>query len=288
MPFKLFIAILLNTFICYSQTNIADILYPLSADTTSYSVIPVYNHDELNTILKNIEIPTLPNNICQFSKCDFLDSVKSKQFRKIDINGDGEMDIIYSTNECSEEVLNLIWIKQKYYYKFSEYHYGTIMRVFKNKNNSHSLLIRSGYCCAGEVGSYNLYDPSNKDIRRFIDNQFNTICEFTGTQFPKEKTQSKSFYTIRDKAQLRTSHEVIDSLDTSRGEFEEMAVYGNIIAEYVEKSTGKILSDYTDANGEHWYFVLMDATNLIGYSRFYNAHFSFKYGWINLKDIKIL
>jgi hypothetical protein len=287
MPFKLFIAILINTFVCYSQTNIADILYPLSEDTTNYSVLPVYTRDELKNMQDNIEIPTLPYNTCQFSKSDFLDSTKSKQFRKIDINGDGEMDIIYSTNECSDEIQNLIWLKQKNNYKFSEYHYGTIIRVFKNKDNSHSLLIRSGYCCAGQVGSYKLYNPSNKDIHRIIENQFTTICEFWGTQFPKEKTLSKPFFTIHDKAQLRTSHEVLNSMDSSRCEFDD-AVYGNIIAEYVEKSTGKILSEYIDSIGEHWYFVLMDAINLIGYNRFYNAHGSFKCGWINSKDVKIL
>ena len=287
MPFKLFIAILINALVCYSQTNIADVLYPISSDTTEYSAIPIYSPDELNTIMKNIEVPTLPNIYCQFSQCDFLDSVKSTQFRKIDINGDGEMDIIYSANGYSDEILNFIWIKQPNYYKFIEYHFGTIVRVFRNKNNSHSLLIRSGYCCGGQFGSYQLYDPSNKDIHRIMDNQFNTICEFMGTEFPKEKTMSKPFHTIRDKAPLRTSHELLNLLDSSRCAFYE-AVYGNIIAEYVERSTGKILSEYTDSMGGHWYFVLMDPKDLIGYNRFYNAHFSFKCGWINSKDIKIL
>jgi hypothetical protein len=287
MAFKLFFAILINTFVCFAQSNIADILYPLSSDTSEYSAIPIYSQVELNSIIKDIETPTLPNIMCQFSQCDFLDSAKSKQFRKIDINGDGEMDIVFSTDRCSDEILNLIWIKQKYYYKFTEYHWGTIVRVFRNKNNSHSLLIRSGYCCGGTVGSYQLFDPSNKEIRRIIDNQFNTICEFWGTQFPKEKTVSKPFHTIHDKAPLRTSHEELNLLDSSRCAYYE-AVYGNIIAEYVEGSTGKILSEYTDSKGEHWYFVLMDPKDLIGYNRFYNAHFSFKCGWINSKDIKLL
>ena len=286
MPFKLFIAILINTLVCYSQTNIADVLYPLSSDTTEYLAIPIYNHDELNSVIKDIEAPTLPNIMCQFSQCDFLDSVKSKQFRKIDINGDGEMDIIFSTGGCSDEILNLIWIKQKYYYKFIEFHWGTIVRVFRNNNNSHSLLIRSGYCCGGQFGSYQLYDPSNKDFHRIIENQSNVICEFMDTQFPKGKTMSKPFHTIRDKAPLRTSHEELNLLDSSRCAFYE-AVYGNIIAEYVIRSTGKILSEYTDSMGEHWYFVLMDPKDLIGYNRFFNAHFSFKCGWINSKDVKI-
>jgi hypothetical protein len=287
VPLKLFIIFLFNTLICYSQTNIADILYPLSSDTTEYSVIPIYSPDELNSIIKDIELPTLPNIACQFSQYDFLDSLKSKQFRKIDINGDEEMDIIFSTNGCSDEILNLVWIKQQNYYKFIKYHWGTIVRVFKNKNNSHSLLIRTGYCCGGTVAFYKLFDPSNKDIHRLIDNQFSTICEFWGTQLPKEKTMSKPFLTIRDKVPLRTSHEVLNLLDSSRCAFYE-AVYGNIIAEYVEKSTGKILSEYTDSIGDHWYFVLMDAKNLIGYNRFYNAYGSFKCGWMNSKDVKLL
>lgn len=288
MPLKIFFAVIINSLICYSQTNIADILYPLSSDTTEYSIIPIYNRDELNSIIKDIEVPTLPNIACQFSKCDFLDSVKSKQFRKIDINGDGEMDIVFSTDGCSDEILNLIWIKQKNYYKFAKFHWGTIVRVFRNISNSHSLLIRSGYCCAGIVGSYKLYDPSNKDLHRFMENQYTTICEFWGTQFPKEKTMSIPFHTNRDKAQLRTSHELLNTLDTLRGEFEEMAVYGNIIAEYANKSTGKILNEFVDANSERWYFVLMDAKDFIGYNRFYNTHFSFKCGWMNSKDVKLL
>ncbi|MDR3609398.1 MAG: hypothetical protein P4L27_02415 [Ignavibacteriaceae bacterium] len=287
---KLFFAVAFSSVICFSQTNIADVLYPRSPDTLVYSDFPAYTLDELNNIQNSIEAPKMPNDNCQFRTSDFLDTSRTQYFRKIDLNGDGQLDIIYSLNYCADELLNLIWIKQNNIYKFSTAYYGTISRLIKNQNKDYSLLIRTGYCCGGYVGYYRLYSPFDfdKDIIRFIEKRIN-ICEFINTQFPTDKISPRKFVILNDKAPLRTSHEINNSLDSLRSHAEiNIAVYGNIVAEYIQGSTGKLISEFSDSLGEHWYFVLMDNKNLMNYNRFYRDNDTYKCGWINSKDIKIL
>jgi hypothetical protein len=284
---KIIIAVALLSVISFSQTNIADLLYPRSPDTLVYSDLLSYSPDELKDIKKSLEPPEVTTAGCEFKMSAFLDTVKPDYFKKIDLNGDGQPDIIYSVHYCSEEMITWIWIKQNNTYKFSKAYFGTIIRLFKSQNKDYSLLIRTGYCCAGIVGYYKLYIPFDTDIYRAIEKRDINICEFIQTQFPNEKITPKKFITLNDKAPLRISHEINNSLDSLRSEFEAQAVYGNIVAEYVRGSSGKIIAEYSSNPGEHWYFVLMDNTNLIGYNRFYKAYNTYKCGWINSKDIKI-
>jgi hypothetical protein len=284
---KLFFAVAFSSIICFSQTNIADVLYPRSPDTLVYSDLPAYTLDELKNIQKSIEAPKMPNDNCQFRTSDFLDTSRTQYFRKIDLNGDGQLDIIYSLNNCADELLNLIWIKQNNTYKFFNSYFGTISRLFKNPNKGHSLLIRTGYCCGGYVAHYKDI-PFDKDIIGSYEKRIN-ICEFINTQFPTEKISPRKFVILNDKAPLRTSHEINNSLDSLRSHAEvNIAVYGNIVAEYIQGSTGKLISEFSDSLGEHWYFVLMDNKNLMNYNRFYSDYNTYKCGWINSKDIKIL
>jgi hypothetical protein len=285
---KIFIALAFCSVLCFSQTNIADVLYPRSPDTLVYSDLPAYTPDELKDIKKNIEPPKVSRIGCEFKMSDFLDTAKPDYFKKIDLNGDGQSDILYSARYCGEEMLTWIWIKQNNSYKFFKAYDGTIIRLFKNQDKEYSLLIRTGYCCAGFVGYYRLYIPFDTDIYGAIEKRDINICEFIHTQFPNEKVSPKKIITLNDKAPLRISHEINNSLDSLASEFETRAVYGNIVAEYVRGSKGKIIAEYSADPDEHWYFVLMDNTNLIGYNRFYNDYNTYKCGWINSKDIKIL
>jgi len=289
MLFKLFIIVLFNAVICFSQSNITDILYPLSDTVLDFSVFPAYNRTELQTLQNNIEIPgRLHNNSCEFVKSDFLDSVNAGHFIKIDLNGDGQPDIVFSKHGCADELFNFIWIKQTNQYKYIESHFGTILRAIKTKTSGYQLLTKYGYCCGGRVGFYKLTDPMDTNKFKYLKSQQNVYCEFIDTQFPKELVAPRSFITITDRSQLRTSPGVNNVVDSSISRYEQIAVYGNLVAEYVIKSTGKILSSFTDNNGNLWYFVLMDGKNLIGYNRFYDAQYAYKCGWMNSKDIKIL
>ena len=175
MPFKLFIAFLFYSIISYSQTNLADLIYPLSQDTLKLSSFPLYSRDELIAMQDNIELlkkPQYPNG-CDFNKSFFLDTSHVNHFTRIDINGDGQMDILYSGSYCSEEPTDIIWIKQDNLYKEQKSYYGTIFRIIKNKTGGCSFLIREGYCCGGMVGTYKLYTPYDTSFNRFIENQFN-------------------------------------------------------------------------------------------------------------------
>jgi hypothetical protein len=285
---KLFIAISFISSICLSQTNIADILYPRSADTLIYSDLPTYTIDELSVIQNSIvESPEKITEGCVFDKSYFLDTSKTQYFKKIDLNGDGQMDIIYTSNHCADELIQLVWIKYNNDYKFLRRCVGSICRLFRNQNKKFSLLIRTGYCCGGYVAHYKLYNPFFKDKNELFAGQEIKICEFYDTQFPQEKISPRHFTTLTDKVPLRLSHNYNNSLDSLRSQAEGRTVYGNIIAEYAERSTGKLLGEYLDNNGEHWYFVLMDNKNFVGYDRFYEDYKTFKCGWVNSKDIKI-
>ena len=289
MLFKLFIILLFNAVICFPQSNIADILYPLSDTVLDFSVFPSYSRNELESLQNNIEIPKKdPRYGCEITQSSLFDSVYRYKFIKIDFNGDGQSDIFCSTEHCADEIISYAWIKVNNSYKYVNRYVGTILRAVKTKSNGYKLLTKYGYCCGGYVGNYELIDPSDTNKYWFINRQPTVYCEFIDTQFPKELVAPKPFITITDRAQLRTSHEVNNFLDSSISRFEEIAVYGNLVAEYVIKSTGKILSGFTDNNGDLWYFVLMDGKNLIGYNRFYRAQYAFKCGWMNSKDIKIL
>lgn len=284
----IFIAIA-STSLCYSQKNIADVLFSTSTTAIELTSITGYNLSELNLMKENIEIPDgFTEYPCIKHLCENIDTSSYRYYKKYDISGDGINDLIYSTYCGTEEYQNFLWIRIGKKFKFCGLYIGEIMRIVRRYPfEPCSFFLRTGYCCAGYIGDYTFYEPIlNK--QHIAWEPVRTFQEYDDTEIPSKLIYPIPFVITEAKYRLRESPIIIDSLDNEKSSRENRKVFGNILAEYPKGCTGLTFAEHKGADGRIWWFVIMDKSDSLSYDRFYGGSRTYKCGWMSSKYLKLL
>lgn len=201
----------------------------------------------------------------------------------IDINNDGDKDVIYQGPTGGEPNMTVIFLKQDKNYLEVFRQYQDIFEIEFMDDKLNRLALTNPGCCADpQVVDY-FYSVSYNDNKPTFKLE-RTIGYLSGYEKPKNNfSQEKSFTITQDNAKLRNECYELDTEHPYYGES------GNILTTYKKGSTGRAFAEKNE-NGVFWLYVLMDKK-----SKFDNNDFpTFKeqpielYGWIkkNETDLK--
>jgi hypothetical protein len=201
----------------------------------------------------------------------------------IDINNDGDKDVIYQGPTGGEPNMTVIFLKQDKNYLEVFRQYQDIFEIeFIDDKLSKLALTNPGCCADPQVVDY-FYSVSHNDNKPTFKLE-RTVGYLSGYEKPNNKfSQEKSFTITQDNAKLRNECYELDTEHPYYGES------GNILTTYKKGSTGRAFAEKNE-NGVFWLYVLMDKKN-----KFDNNDFpTFKeqpielYGWIkkNETDLK--
>jgi hypothetical protein len=171
----------------------------------------------------------------------------------IDINDDGEKDIIYNGGTSGEPNITIILIKQQDEYKkvFEQYQNIIEMKFIDNKLSK--LVISNPGCCGDPPVVFYFYDITHNNSNPVFQ-LYNTIGYASWTEKPENKfSTEKIFYTVSDDAKLR-----MDCFLLNTEHYNNSFYDGNIIFHYKKGIKGYALAEKT-ANGKDWLFVRMSA-----------------------------
>ena len=215
--------------VTFSQTssNIANIVFP-SESQISESQLKSLTASELKEIQSQIDLSD--NSGCLYLvKVKIDDNVIEELlagFKKYDISGDGVDDLIFSSPCAHEEMQNHFWVKKDKRYYHSGLIVGTLEKLYKaNGMQALSIVSRSDWCCIPYVGTINLFipEPSDSKLKYKLKKR---VKEFVSITVPEKRIIEKKFPVINDK------------YDADASEFEQMAVYGNTLANFSKGSKG--------------------------------------------------
>ncbi len=201
----------------------------------------------------------------------------------IDINNDGDKDVIYQGPTGGEPNMTVIFLKQDKNYLEVFRQYQDIFEIeFMDEKLNRLALTNPGCCADPQVVDY-FYSVSYNDNKPTFKLE-RTIGYLSGYEKPKNNfSQEKSFTITQDNAKLRNECYELDTEHPYYGES------GNILTTYKKGSTGRAFAEKNE-NGVFWLYVLMDKK-----SKFDKNYFpTFKeqpielYGWIkkNETDLK--
>ncbi len=218
-------------------------------------------------------------NIITERMCSELESTCS---RFCDFTGDGIDDLIYSNYVGGEEMLTVIWEKQDTMYRIAGSAWGEIAKILVDTNSNHySFVIVSGLCCDGFIADIKVYSPILKN------DNLNYIEKYRYRSFGKsfsvdnyEIIQKKRLLVNKDTCCLRSCPKVDNEYDKEISDFEDMPVYGNIIARLKEGGMGTAYAKFKDESENLWFFVALDTNARVTYNRFYRDTLANKCGWI--------
>ena len=222
----------------------------------------------------SMEVPKLRKHFNEYVAN--IDSIE-KFLHFIDLNGDSNLDVIYSgtSGSASDFVKFLLKTKDDYTSLFEEY---TNLRDIEFKNGI--LVSYTGLdlgCCADYVIKETKYKIS-KDLQRTI---IYRKAMTTYTELPKVLFDMPQRFTIEDNVQKMRSSPLADD----SGVFIYDTI-GNVVSSYIKGSKGSTWSHVKDSTGQSWWFVEMDPN----YQQI-DSKINSKYdtipernlGWMNLK-----
>ena len=219
-------------------------------------------------------------------------SKKIKDYRFIDFNQDGLIDIVFRGFTSGESIVTIFFRRTPEGYDFVQEFYGSIYKVSDySTSRQFSFSFVSMGCCAAVVNQFYYYNS-------FIDDKSGKISFSAGeklsyyvdTKFPPIfYDKNKFFKTINDKYFLR-AQPFIDDTTMRAWEFAETALMkGNIIAVYPQNSHGFALADEIDKTGRKWYFVMMMNNKKPIETTLYPENENFKScGWVSSNFVEMV
>jgi hypothetical protein len=275
------IVILLYSILANAQDNVADVLFA-NSNSVNYEQLSPCRLSEIKQFKRFLDEPieSWHSSCYSDSPLEGVDSTLT-QFRLVDFSGDGVKDLIYTSYCSSETQFNFLWLRDGDSLKFVGSYVGTVKYLFRsNVLEPYSLVMVTGYCCAGYVGNYYVYRFNAGTKPKQLDSLY-TIREFSGTVFPTQTMHPIPFVVSQEGYQLRSSPIVFDSLDTDLSDMEEVEVRGNILARFQKGSRGLAVAKQADATGREWWFVVMDGEAKMIYTRFYSKQAASVCGWMS-------
>lgn len=206
-------------------------------------------------------------------------------FKVIDIDSDGDDDIIFHGWSGAESRLTKIYINSngKYIDKYERF--GSIKSIDMITSNKYDFLINLPGCC----GDYNFREYliemtfKNDNIKYIIKElKINHI----------ESPKPKSLFTKKIKFEVKNNNyflRVTPEIDSINYFFPGDGPPTNVYHSYKKNDTGIALGQKTDSTGRVWWYVLMDETK---YLKDYDNDNILPqyYGWMSsrfLKKIKV-
>lgn len=216
------------------------------------------------------------------------DRLSSEQIVKYDLSGDGVDDYIFSSYCGSEEIRNFIWIRSGTSLLYAGFIEGTPKKFYRGEASSpSSIVIERGWCCAGYVGSINLYNLIEVN-GTFAYKPGKKVMEFSSVTVPDKNIPSIRFLVAKERYRLRSSPEINDTYDPYMSGLYGEPAYGNILAEISKGSQGEAIAKYKDKTGRVWWFVLLDKDAKTESNHFYDDENGYKTGWMSSRYLEII
>jgi hypothetical protein len=212
-------------------------------------------------------------------------------FKRFDL-GKGKDGLIYSSYFGSEEMHNLIWMKQGNRYKFSGELTGKIVKMFRDTDKQpFSIVTRSGWCCVPVVGAFNLYNPTD-DAGIISYKLIKSIQEHIRVKMPEARMEQLKFRVKEERYRLREAPEIDDKpYPDYPSDVEGVEIIGNILAEFKKGSTGTAIAEHDDNTGRKWWFVIMEPHTETSYTRFHDdeeGKKQYTMGWMSSRYLEII
>jgi hypothetical protein len=280
----------LSVFAVEAKKEITDILFR-EYKQISFEKLPKSSVEELVTIIPNLEISSeYANEFDIMTDTEYFEGI-SNVYRLHDFTGDGIEDLIYNGYVGSEEMFFALWEKQNNKFRIAGITWGEIAKIFLESTNNkiYSFALISGLCCDGFVGDIKTFSPVFKAGNLTYMEKY-SYRFFVWTSFPDEyEVISKKRFQIKtDSCSLRDSPETDNKYNKELSGFEDMPVYGNIIAKLAKGSTGTAYAKFQDELENLWWFVALDTNARATYKRFYRDTCAYKCGWIDTKFLDII
>jgi hypothetical protein len=279
----------------YSQINIQT--YTTATDTfywKKYIHIPQPSKLNLKKYSRSGQTSNIDRFMLQYSS-DYPqftnDSMKmftvkdwKKHLYPIDINNDGQSDIIFSGSGGGESDITRIYLNRMDGFElvFEDYQYITKFRIEKNRLISLQ---------TGDIGYDDAWLYFTRDYTVTWENQIpcfvkgkQTVC-YKNTEEPREYyPEPVPFASIADTLLLRASAAKLNEPFNP-----QLDNFGNILAKYRTKAHGSILARKSYGKGNQWYFVEMSPVTYPSASIFYEADKipTFILGWVSESSIRV-
>jgi hypothetical protein len=178
----------------------------------------------------------------------------SKNTHVIDINLDGEYEIVYSGNVGIESDVFVLFQKNNKSYKEIFKTFGNIINLEKsNVLSPLQIVVYNEGCCGNEDDYLEYYSVMCSNENGLEVQLAKVINYFKGTVLPEKIVDPIAFYVVKEKYNLRTD----PIIDNSEEPYHPRIIQGNVIEIFVKEDKGYAISEIIDETGRVWWFVIM-------------------------------
>lgn len=257
---------------------ISEILFQESKQWKMFDSLPIMDKQTVRRYepmmrkiyLKNSRMDWMEHPSCSVIERLFSEEYGPNKFRFVDVNGDGNKDIVYSGDAiCAEGNLTIVWLGNK---KGLE-NKAPIIRSFRilkaEMSGASRITSISEGCCGDPVDHYVLGDiliPAKIDSAKILGHM----------EIPKSAKVSKKPVRFSHDVSIRYSPEQMDKYDQGMSKHIMNAVFGNVVSKYLAGATGNILATYIDGKGTKWGLFFVDQGSRI---YLYHNPYGVNVGW---------
>ncbi len=256
----------------------SELFFPETAAWVSVADAPVVERADFDRIKEQLRSAYRGSRMTDAEEdndCSFisraLDEANRTSFRRLDVDGDGIPDILYTgSGLCREGGATLVWFGRNNGFEIRQPALWAAVTLKVLPANKPRISWAEAACCGGTVDEYGVGDLDN--IRMVEVVKTANFAEPPKTHYPKPEQFKNARETV-----LRSSPRRLDAYDASLSEVQGAAVFGNILSKFLPGVTGKALAEYRDRGGRAWCFVLLDDSNDV---LRYHSPFSVNAGWV--------
>lgn len=211
------------------------------------------NNTKIETIIKHIKV----FNFFQFNDAKDL-ILYLENYHMVDIDGDGDYDMIYNGNYSGEGDVLFLFINKNGEYETQTELYGMINSI-KSTEDYYLFYIKEPGCC----GDYEIRDYKYKfniKVDKVTSNVLSILIHHENTKPPKTLFDNPvKFEVVNNKTILRVTPEI-----NTTDQFFPREEDGNDYMLYQSGDKGMAFGSQTDITGRIWWYVRMEPNNRFG------------------------
>ena len=189
------------------------------------------------------------------SQSDNWTEEHSKYFHFLDLDVDGDLDVIYDGWSGGEPVCIRIHLNIEGHFKQVFEAYQSITKIEFNKEGLSEIAINDPGCCTAYINFDEVWTVSAaKDSLNFKLKR--RVAVIAGNTAPDNLFKTSKRFTVDQSKYYLRLHPKIDTVDVWHDGF---PFQDNIIAEYTKGAAGTALGQTIDSTGRIWWYVEMDA-----------------------------
>lgn len=249
----------------------SQLLYPVSRNWKDFNSFPILNEQQIEKFepamrslyMKSKHYDWMGDPSCLVNRL-FAKDENKKKLRFFDINGDGNKDIVYSDDTmCAEGNITIIWFGSKNGLDQTTPLIRSV-KILKIESSGGPRItsVKVG-CCGDPISEFFIGDI-------FIPSKTSVAYIFNLMTLPENLKISSSQFQASKEITLRYSPIKDDTYNKDMSEFVSHAVFGNIVAKYLQGAKGELVATYHDNSGIKWGLLIMDATSYV--FLFYNPY----------------